>query len=199
MDEELHNNIDDSKIIETICTPLGLCALGLTVILLNLHNIGFKELDSKTLGIGIFIGGFLQIIAGLIELKKNNKFATTAFTFYGVFWLTLISLIVFPKMGLINGPSNFLMGSYLLVWAFFTTTLFIVTFKINKALQFVFGSLALFFFLLATSSFTGNSLFTLIAAFEGIICGLVAIYTAFAQVLNKFFYDEIFPLGIVRN
>ena len=65
--------------------------------------------------------------------------------------------------------------------------------------QFVFGSLSILFFLLAIGDFTGNQLFTQIAGVEGIICGLIAIYTGLAQVLNELYYKEVFPLGIVNK
>src|SRR5208283_4060075 len=80
--------------------PLGLTAFGMTTVLLNLHNAGFFELGSMILAMGIFYGGMAQIVAGIMEWKKNNTFGTTAFLSYGFFWLTLVALIVLPKMGL---------------------------------------------------------------------------------------------------
>ena len=65
--------------------PLGLLAFGMTTILLNLHNAGFYELNSMILGMGIFYGGIAQVIAGILEAKKNNTFGLTAFTSYGFF------------------------------------------------------------------------------------------------------------------
>lgn len=201
MNEEIHNRINDTKIVDTTSNPapLGLCAFGMTTVLLNIHNIGFTELDSMILGMGIFFGGFGQILAGLMEFKKNNTFGTTAFTAYGVFWLTLVTLIILPKMGVIPSPSKIAMGFYLTIWGLFTLMLFIGTFRISRALQFVFGSLSILFFLLAIGDFTGNQLFTQIAGVEGIICGLIAIYTGLAQVLNELYYKEVFPLGIVKH
>ncbi len=79
--------------------PLGLLGFGMTTVLLNFHNAGFYGLDTMILGMGIFYGGLAQIIAGIMEWKKNNTFGTTAFTSYGLFWLTLVALLVLPKMG----------------------------------------------------------------------------------------------------
>ena len=66
--------------------PLGLTGFGLTTILLNLHNAGLYPNNSMILGMGIFVGGIAQIIAGILESKKNNTFGTTAFVSYGSFW-----------------------------------------------------------------------------------------------------------------
>src|ERR1700712_3830692 len=136
--------------------PLGLCAFGMTTVLLNLHNAGFFEMNSMILAMGIFYGGLAQVIAGIIEAKKNNTFGLTAFTSYGFFWLSLVGLIVIPSFGWIPKPSEASMAAYLGMWGLFTFLLFIGTFKLNKALQFIFGSLTLLFILLAISDGTGN-------------------------------------------
>ena len=52
--------------------PLGLMGFGMTTILLNLHNAGFWGVGSMILAMGLFYGGFAQIIAGIMEFKKGN-------------------------------------------------------------------------------------------------------------------------------
>ncbi len=59
--------------------PLGLLGFGMTTVLLNLHNAGLYELNSMILAMGICYGGAAQIIAGIMEWRKGNTFATTAF------------------------------------------------------------------------------------------------------------------------
>src|SRR6201986_4757238 len=129
--------------------PLGLCAFGMTTVLLNLHNAGFFEMNSMILAMGIFYGGLAQIVAGIFESKKNNTFGMTAFLSYGFFWLTLVGLIVMPKLGWIPAASGPGMIAYLIMWGIFTFLLFFGTLKISKALQFVFATLTILFFLLA--------------------------------------------------
>ena len=175
--------------------PLGLLGFGMTTVLLNFHNAGFFELGSMILAMGIFYGGMAQIVAGVMEWKKNNTFGTTAFTSYGFFWLTLVGLIVMPKLGWVEAPSKLAMAAYLAMWGLFTAIMFIGTLKLNRALQFVFASLALLFFLLALGDITGSAMITTIAGYEGIICGFSAIYTGMAQVLNELYAKEIWPLG----
>src|ERR1700733_14311848 len=80
--------------------PLGLLGFGMTTVLLNLHNAGFYELNSMVLAMGICYGGIARVIAGIMEWKKNNTFAATAFISYGFFWLSLVTLIVMPKLNL---------------------------------------------------------------------------------------------------
>jgi hypothetical protein len=178
--------------------PLGLLGFGMTTVLLNIHNAGFFELDSMILAMGIFYGGFAQIIAGIMEWKKQNTFGTTAFTSYGLFWLTLVALLVMPKFGWIEPASNGAMVAYLLCWGIFTAWMFVGTLRLSRALQFVFASLAILFFLLALGDATGSVLIKTIAGYEGIICGASAIYTAMAQVMNEVYHKSVLPLGPVH-
>ncbi|WP_243372987.1 acetate uptake transporter [Geotalea sp. SG265] len=178
--------------------PLGLLGFGMTTVLLNLHNAGMFPLDSMILSMGIFYGGLGQIIVGVMEWKKNNTFGATAFTSYGLFWLTLVALIILPKTGLIQAPDNSAMTAYLAMWGLFTGVLFLGTLKMNRALQVVFGSLTVLFFLLAAGDVTGNQIIKIFAGYEGILCGLSAIYAGLAQVINEVYGKAIAPLGIVQ-
>jgi len=175
--------------------PLGLMGFGMTTVLLNLHNAGFFALGSMILAIGIFYGGIAQIIAGILEYKKGNTFGMTAFTSYGLFWISLVALLIMPKfISGFEGPGDTAMGSYLFMWGLFTALMFISTLKHPKALQFVFLSLTILFWLLALGHFV-DPVFTIIAGYEGIICGLSAIYLAMAQVMNETFGKTILPIG----
>ncbi len=189
--------ISTRQIIDSTANPapLGLLGFGMTTVLLNIHNAGFYPLDTMILAMGIFYGGIAQIIAGIMEWKKNNTFGTTAFTSYGLFWLTLVGLILLPELGLGTASDPLAMGFYLLMWGVFTGIMFIGTLKLNRALQFVFGSLTVLFVLLAIGKWTGNEMITMIAGYEGIICGASAIYTGLAQVLNEVYGKTVWSLG----
>ena len=177
--------------------PLGLFGFGMTTVLLNLHNAGIYEMNAMILAMGIFFGGMAQVIAGIMESKKNNTFGMTAFTSYGFFWLTLVALIVMPKLGWIPATSNEGMIAYLIVWGIFTFILFIGTFRISRALQFVFATLTILFFLLAAGDATGNAGLKTFTGYEGIVCGLSAIYTGAAGVLNEVYGKTVLPTGQV--
>ena len=176
--------------------PLGLMGFGMTTILLNIHNAGLYPLGSMILAMGIFYGGIAQIIAGIFEYKKGNTFGMTAFSSYGLFWLTLVGLIFIPNIipGVV-APNSTAMVAYFFMWGLFTFMMFISTLKKNKALQFVFISLSILFWLLSLSEFTGSSTVIIIAGYEGIICGLSAVYLAMAEVINETYGKIILPIG----
>jgi succinate-acetate transporter protein len=177
--------------------PLGLLAFGLTTVLLNLHNAGIFEMNSMILAMGIFYGGIAQIIAGIMESKKNNTFGFVAFVSYGSFWLTLVALIVIPKFGWVPAASASAMIAYLIMWGIFTSLLFIGTLRTTRALQFVFATLAILFFLLAYGESEAGASIKTFTGYEGIVCGASAIYTGVGALLNEIYGKTILPLGVM--
>ena len=175
--------------------PLGLLAFGMTTILLNLHNAGFFGMGSAIFAMGIFFGGIAQIIAGIMEWKKNNTFGTTAFISYGFFWISLVGLILMPVIGWSGPIEGISLISFLAIWGLFSFVMFIITFKLPKALQIVFGSLSLLFLLLIAGNATSSVIVLQLAGFVGIICGLCAMYTALGQVMNEVYKEQVINLG----
>jgi len=183
--------------------PLGLLGFGMTTILLNLHNAGFFPIDTMILAMGLAYGGLAQVIVGIMEFRKGNTFGTTAFTSYGLFWWSLVLLLLLPNITFLTGltaPTETAMAAYFFVWGIFTFVMFFGTLKTNRALQFVFMSLAILFFLLTIRDLTGNmTLFGditvgMVAGFEGIICGSSAVYLALAEVLNEANKKTVLPI-----
>jgi len=180
--------------------PLGLLGFGMTTVLLNLHNAGFYELNAMILAMGICYGGIAQVIAGIMEWKKGNTFATTAFISYGLFWLSLVAMILMAKFGWATASNEKAMAAYLFMWGLFTLVMFIGTLRLHVAGQIVFGSLTLLFFLLAYGDYASASPgFKQFTGWEGIFCGFSAIYTGLAQLLNELYGKVILPLGPVKN
>jgi len=192
--------MNESRDITGNPAPLGLLGFGMTTVLLNLHNAGFYELNAMILAMGICYGGIAQVIAGMMEWRKGNTFATTAFISYGLFWLSLVAMIVMTKLGWGAASNDKAMAAYLFMWGLFTLVMFVGTLRLNRALQFVFASLALLFFLLAYGDFANASAgFKHFTGYEGIVCGFSAIYTGLAQVLNELYGKVILPLGPVAK
>ena len=175
--------------------PLGLMGFGMTTVLLNIHNAGFFPIGTMIMAMGIFYGGIAQVIAGILEFKKGNTFGTTAFTSYGLFWLTLVFILVFKNL---PGQSPVFMGWYLFMWGLFTFGMWFGTFKKHRAIQFVFLSLTILFWLLAIRDWTGSEAIGTVAGYEGIVCGLSAIYLAIAEVLNEAKGRTVLPIGEIK-
>jgi succinate-acetate transporter protein len=200
--------------------PLGLLGFGVTTVLLNfVHNARLQPLDGMILSMGIFYGGLAQIIAGILEYRKGNTFGTVAFTSYGLFWLSFVGLNwlgvdtvartgVMPFLGGTTPwtVSQEALMAYFLMWGIFTFGMFFGTLKTNRALQTVFMTLSILFFLLAiksallaytsvTSADVSIQYFTRIIGAEGILTGASAIYLALAEVLNEAHGRTVIPIG----
>lgn len=173
--------------------PLGLLGFGMTTILLNLHNANIIPLSIVILSMGLTVGGISQVVAGIMEFKKNNVFGATAFTAYGFFWLSLIVIWTNPTAEMAAADEKS-MGFYLLLWGIFTAFMFIGTLKHSRVSQIVFLTLAILFFMLSIADFTGNASIKLAAGWVGIICGAFAVYNSVAQILNEEYGKVILPL-----
>ena len=143
-----------------------------------------------------------------MEYRRGNTFGTTTFTSYGLFWLSLVILIVLPNTAVFKGiktPTETAMGAYFIMWGIFSFAMFFGTLKANRALQFVFISVTVLFFLLAARDLTGNAAllgnFKIddLAGYEGIICGSSAIYLGIAEVLNEVYNKTVMPIGAITK
>ncbi len=182
--------------------PLGLLGFGLTTVLLNLHNAGLFSLDTMILAMGLAYGGLAQVIAGILEFKRGNTFGTTAFTSYGLFWWSLVILLVLPGSTLFTGLtaySHTSMAAYFFMWGLFTAVMVVGTLKTNRFLQFVFASLALLFFLLVARELTLDPTIATITGIEGVISGASAVYLALAEVLNECSGKTVLPTCPVKR
>jgi succinate-acetate transporter protein len=178
--------------------PLGLLAFGLTTVLLNLFNAGLFSSLSMILAMGLAYGGLAQIIAGAMEFKRGNTFGLVAFSSYGFFWWSLVFLLILPN--LVGVASNSFvesnaMAAYFFMWGLFTFVMFFGTLKANRAIQFVFMSLAVLFFLLVACQVSGNSTLLKATGVEGVICGLSAVYLGLAEVINEAHGRAFLPIG----
>jgi len=179
--------------------PLGLMGFGMTTVLLNIHNTrpDLFPVSSMILSMGIFYGGLAQIVAGILEYRKGNTFGVTAFTSYGLFWISLVALWIIPDV-ISNGAYSALsdkpfLAWYFFMWGLFTMFMFIGTLKKNLALSVIFFTLFILFYLLALRDWgfiSGGWI-----GVEGIICGFSAIYLAMAEVINESFGKTVLPIG----
>ena len=83
--------------------------------------------------------------------------------------------------------------------------MFFGTFKANRALQFVFISVTVLFFLLAARDLTGNAALLgnfkidALAGYEGIIFGSSAILLGIAEVLNEVYNKTVITIGAIAK
>lgn len=174
--------------------PLGLCAFGMTTILLSLHNVGLTPLGSPIIAMTIFYGGLAQVIAGIMEWKKNNTFGLVTFGSFGFFWISFATINILPTLGLTKAPGVPDMAAFLAVWGLFALGLFVCTFRMHRILNVTLFFVVLLVVLLIVATLTGNSLIHNLGGVTGIIAGALALYIGMGQVINEIYGEKIFPV-----
>jgi succinate-acetate transporter protein len=177
--------------------PLGLSAFALTTFVLSSSNAGFifpavGAGGTVVVGLALFYGGLVQLVAGIQEFRAGNTFGATAFCSYGGFWLAL-GFILLPGTGILASlvaakSLSAGVGTFLLGWTIFTGLMLIATFRLTGALVVVFALLFLTFLALTIGWLggVGTGTFTTwvgIGGWLGIVTALAAWYTALAGVL----------------
>jgi uncharacterized protein len=180
--------------------PLGLAGFGLTTVVLSLVNAGILPHESVAaiVPLAFAYGGVAQLIAGVLEFKAGNTFGMVAFTSYGLFWWWFALLQWTIGAGWLKAPPPVAGGAILLMWGIFTLLLWIVSFRLSKAVWSIFLLLWITFFLLAWNDF-GYSIGPLtcgtIGGYFGLATGIDALLVAFIETLNATANRTILPLG----
>ncbi|GME80302.1 unnamed protein product [Ambrosiozyma monospora] len=106
--------------------PLGLSAFALTTFCLSLINAGAMGVSNHNvvLGLAMFYGGLIQLLAGMWEMSVENTFGALALSSYGGFWMSFgaISIPWFNIAASYEDPVELenALGFYLLGWTIFT-------------------------------------------------------------------------------
>jgi uncharacterized protein len=173
---------------------LGLLGFGMTTILAGL-NVGQWIGAGAVLAMAIFFGGIIQIIAGLIGLRKGNMFAS-AFACYGAFWLAFNWMLTSTAV-----PADLYgIAAFMLVWALVTLTFTISAPKHGIGVTLVFVTLLIAFFLLTWMFDTmaaGNTVAKSTAEGIGaeiILTGVLAWFVATADLTNWNYGRKIIPV-----
>lgn len=181
-------------------SAIGLFGLAIVTLVASSQKLGWTEGLGFVLPWAIFLGGFMQLYASVLDAKLNNVFGATAFGAYGFFWLAvggvwLTQAGVFGETLAAQGDPRQLGFAYLgfLVFTIFMT---IGALETNKVLFSIFFLIDFLFIGLAFSSF-GILEHTMhnVAAIAELLIALLSLYGAGANVLNRHFGFVFLPLG----
>jgi succinate-acetate transporter protein len=179
--------------------PLGLMGFGTTTLVLSMMNanlVNFGKNLPVVLGLAIAFGGLGQLLAGMWEFRTGNTFGAVAFTSFGAFWISFYFLVQVQAPALIKaGDFGNAVGLYLWAWGIFTGMMFLCTFASPRAIQLIFLLLTITFVLLGIGN-SGNSNGIIHAGgWFGLATGLLAMYTATAEIMASVYGRDIFPIG----
>ncbi|WP_330217441.1 acetate uptake transporter [Methanosphaerula palustris] len=174
--------------------PLGLCAFGMTTLLLSFHNVGITALTSTIFAMALLYGGLAQVIVGTMEWRKSNTFGLLTFGSFGFFWITFATLLILPTLGLAKAPGPIEMALFLGVWDILAIGLFICSLKMDKVLQITLLALVVTFILLMAAQITASSTILTLGGAVGIITGALALYLGLGQVINEVYGRKVVPV-----
>lgn len=176
--------------------PLGLAAFAATTFFLSVVNAGLLPVTilSGVLGLALFYGGAVQVLAGMWEFAKGNTFGALAFSSYGGFWMSFWYLETHVNTAAMGANAGKAVGLYLLCWAIFTCYLAIASLRTTGAITAVVVLLALTYIALTIGELGGMAVFGTIGGWLGIVTAIVAWYTSFAGVTNATFGKTVMPV-----
>ncbi len=166
--------------------PLGLCVLAFTTAILGAYYAGFiipYQTTGSRMAVGaiIFIGGIVQLLAGMWEFRRNNTIAATVFASYGGF-LAALGLVFLPGInifGFLGGASHLALGLFFLCWTILSAVLLVGSMRTNRLFVTILGLLFVSYIFLTIGQLAVNNRILLgIGGWLGIICALVAWYAA---------------------
>lgn len=171
---------------------IGLAGFGMTTILLQFHNVGWASLG-PVIWTGLIFGGIAQLIAGLHEGRIGNNFGYGAFASYGCFWISLCLLQIGNATGLfpVSGQD---IGWFLVIWTIYTAIMTPGAMRASTGLGLVFITLLIGFVLLVIGHF-GPHVFNVIAGYELMVCGGLALYVMAHTIYKDAFGRDILPVG----
>jgi len=175
---------------ETRCVanpiPLGLCVLAFTTAILGAYYAGFiipYQTTGSRMAVGaiIFIGGIVQLLAGMWEFRRNNTIAATVFASYGGF-LAALGLVFMPGInitGLLGGASHLALGLFFLCWTILSAVLLVGSMRTNRLFVTILGLLFVSYLFLTVGQLARDNRILLgIGGWLGILCALAAWYAA---------------------
>ena len=148
---------------------------------------------SVVLATAIAFGGFGQIFAGMWEFKVGNTFGATAFTSYGLFWISFVLIETIFAPDLPKDPTPIL-GMYALGWGIFTAYMFVASLRTTGAVALVFFLLTITFILLGIGNSGGHEGITEVGGWTGLLTAAAAWYASMAAVVNSTFGKTVMPV-----
>jgi succinate-acetate transporter protein len=173
---------------------LGLLGYGMSTVLLSLSNSGVFPFDGVIIAMAFFFGGAAQTLVASMLFKQGDTFGVVAFGGYSFLWLSfgLINFGAFREWWTVD---TIAIGWYLIMWTIFTIFLVFASMVAPRVLTFILMLTVVLLGSLGVGALTGNAQLSLFGGYEGIITGALAMYMAFAVLLNEMWGKTVLPLG----
>jgi uncharacterized protein len=191
-------------------SALGAGAFALTTFVLSVFNtglVGNPLQQGSVLGLMLFYGGIVQLLAGMWEFRTGNTFGALLFSSFGGFWLAVWYLLTQTSL-LTLTPSG--VSLFLYAWAIFAALMFVASLRTTGAVAVTLLLLTITLFILGIGwanlphpslSLVGRAALHLggtngtikLGGWFGIVTAAAAWYVAFAAVMASTFGRDVLP------
>lgn len=172
--------------------PLGLSSFAFSCLILSLINAQVRGVTNNKIiiGAGLFYGGFIELVAGLLCYPSGDTFGMTVLGAYGGFWLSYASILT-DAFGIISSYGdnvemlNNALGFFLSGWTVFTFLMLMCTTKSHWGLFLCLLFLEISFILLTVGTFLDNKHVHIGGGYFGIFSSICAFYCLYCGVSSE--------------
>ncbi|MCF3960870.1 acetate uptake transporter [Streptomyces fuscigenes] len=174
--------------------PLGLLAFALGSLIQAFFNAGVDpDIFPATFPLEFFVGGVVQMIAGLFEFRQGSRLGATAFTLLGAFWVCFVVYVKFVLDSLPEAQVHSATGFFLLPWAIVLFVLTLASARTTLVLMAAFFTTTVTVSVLTAGQFTESTTLIRVGAVFGFITAALGMYGAFAGLVNGTWGRHIVP------
>ena len=176
-------------------SALGLFGLAVVTLVASSEKLGLSAGVIGILPCALLLGGFTQLIAGILDYKKQNVFGGLAFVGYGMFWITIAFTWWLISQGH-EGDFTKQLGFFYLGYLIFTIYMTVGATITNRVLFCIFLVIDILFISLVCYSFSISPHFAkLTAGVAELMISLLSFYASAANVLNIHMQKDVLPVG----
>ncbi len=173
---------------------LGLIGLAVAALVLASTDLRLTSAVSPSLMIPwtLFLGATAQLIAGIMDFKRNNIFGATAFTTYSLLWYAVSLTLLFRVFGWVEVDVNHYAWG-LIGFLFFSLILTVGSLMVNKTFIAILLGIDIAIITLVLHIMTGVS--EIPVGISLVAVSASSFYGAAAVLLNHMSQKTILPLG----
>lgn len=184
----------ESNSLQIDVLAIGLFGLAVGALTVGAAQVGGIPAIDKVgvLVIALVFGGFVQVLAGVADIRYHEQLGGTALTMYGFFWLT-VSTAQLVGMGTTFHFDGALFVPINLVYAFFSAVMVYLTAYRSVALSLLHAAITLTF--LSTVCMRLDLISETLPGVAHLVVGTLAFYHAIGSLSQAYTGKAIVPLG----
>ncbi len=196
MESDKPSKISVEELPQPVAEPasLGLIGLAIAALVLGFTDMGWASASDQSLMIPwtLFLGATAQLIAGIMDFKRDNIFGATAFTTYAMLWYSVSLTILFNTFGWVEvDMTHYAHG--LIGFLFFSIILTVATLMTNKVLFIILVGIDVAIITLVMHIMMDTS--AIPVGISLLAVALFSFYGAAAVLLNTMSQKTVLPMG----